>query len=127
MGVLTVFRLIEFLRAVCTIVDFDQCSFGLQLPGAQPHQFCQKSTRLIGSIPTLKKLEQKCPGKSSSHVHDHAFGSASIVGPDGQRKTLSKAGAAGIYPVGLCKPWAASAAEHLKAVFWRGKSPWGGH
>ena len=119
-------ELIAFLGSDCVIVDFDQCYFGLQLPGAGPQYFCQKSTRLLGNIPALQCLSHRCPGKCETHIHDHAFGSATVETSTG-RRTLSKAGAAGIYPVGLCRPWARAAARFIKDKFWRGEDAWCGH
>ena len=120
-------RLIEYLGDDCCIVDFDQCYFGLQLPGAEKHMFCQKSTRLLGNIQTLKELGHRCPGRSSAHVHDHAFGSARVEVSPGVFCNLSKAGAAGIYPVGLTAPWASASARFIKQKFWGGEDPWSGH
>ena len=119
-------RLIAYLGLSCTIEDFDQCDFGLQLPEAGPHQFCQKATRLLGNIPDLARLAHSCSGKCSTHVHDHAFGTAKVQTPTGSR-TLSKAGSAGIYHSGLCRPWARAAATFLQRKFWSGQAPWAGH
>ena len=120
-------RLIECLGSDCMIVDFDQCYYGLQLPAAAPCEFCKKSTRLLGNTPTLKYLSQPCPGKSATHVHDHAFGSAAVCTAGGKKQTLSKTGAAGIYPVGFCRPWARLAGAHLKIKFGPGNNSWCGH
>jgi len=83
-------------------VAFDQCMFGLQLPGHQPHVFCKKSTKILGNFPGLLSLEKRCPGRSEGHEHEHAIGSRSVV-VDGQSKNVSLARCAGRYPPKLCR------------------------
>ena len=66
-------RVIELLGSDCMVVDLDQCYYGLQLPGTAPCEFHKKCTLLLGNIPTLKSLSQRCPRKSTTHIHDCAF------------------------------------------------------
>ena len=79
------------------VTDFDQCQYGLQLPGSKSHEFCRKSTRIVGNFVELSAICLKCSGKTPRHQHIHAIGSVSVDG-----KRISRAGAAGRYPKGLC-------------------------
>ena len=52
-------RLIEYLGASCTTAVLLSMLTWFTIAGAGFHCFCEKSTRLPGNIPTLKKLEQQ--------------------------------------------------------------------
>ena len=43
-------------------VDFDQCAYGLALPGALPNHFCKKATRILTNLSALQGLQRFCPG-----------------------------------------------------------------
>ena len=100
-------------------VTFHQCAFGLTLPGARPNEFCRKSTRFWSNMQEIHRLERRCPGLSPTHQHVHAVGSAVV---DGVR--LSRAGAAGRYPIELCREVASAAVEAFKRTTWNGHRPW---
>ena len=120
-------------------VDFDQCMFGLvpphvgvsqlqpqpisfklQFPKSQavtqPSQHnltclspsclrIKKPTRIRTNLVSLKTLARKCDG---THVHYPCYG---LVKTDSGWQSVARA--AGAYPSGLCKPWAAAVAQGL--------------
>ena len=100
-------------------VTFHQCAFGLTLPGAAGNEFCRKSTRFWSNMPELMRLERRCPGQSPTHIHVHALGTATVNGV-----RLSRAGAAGRYPVDLCKEIAQGALLAFRRSAWHGPCPW---
>ena len=99
-------------------IDFDQCAYGLQLPGAKEFCFCRKRTILMTNMQALTALSARCPGVGPRHSHDVAWGGVRING-----RWVSKAQAAGVYPVPLCRRWAGLAAEALRERFWDGVAP----
>ena len=72
-------------------VSFDQCMFGLKIPGSD--LLVKKFTKIIGNV-NLSSLAIKC---DKSHNHIAAIGS--IKTPEGWRRRTSLAGA---YPAALC-------------------------
>ena len=120
-------------------VDFDQCMFRLAPPHVGVSQFqpqpislklqftksqavtqpCQhnltclslsclrikKPTRIRTNLISLKALARKCDG---THVHYPCYGT---VKTDSGWQSVARA--AGAYPSGLCKPWAAAIAKGL--------------
>ena len=93
----------------CVDVFFEQCAYGLRLPGSLPHQFCRKRTKVLGSLPDLVRLERRCPGLSEAHRHEMAWGSRRVAGARVQLAT-----AAGAYPPGLCRAWAEAVKAGVK-------------
>ena len=65
-------ELFEFVGAAGCLVEFDQCAFGLQLPGADRYTLCRKRTCIYTNGLSLTKLSRYCPGLSKYHKHDHA-------------------------------------------------------
>ena len=80
---------------------FCQCAYGLQLPGAKKHVYCQKNTCLLTNMESLRVIAAKCPGLSRWHSHEVAWGSKMVNG-----KSVRLAAAAGKYPHALCEKWA---------------------
>ena len=115
-------ELYEFIGASGCLIEFDQCAYGLQLPGADCYTFCRKRTCIYSNDLSLKKLSRYCPGLSKTHKHDHAWGSIKIAG-----KRFSKAAAAGRYPNQLCHDWAECLANTISERFFRGTAPWSRH
>ena len=114
-----ILSLMEFIGADCTFVQFDQCTYGLQLPGASSTCFCRKRTCMLSNMPELKGLASACAGIGPLHQHDHAWGSIRIEG-----KTYSKAAAAGRYPLRLCRRYADLVHGAISRRFFHGASPW---
>ena len=115
-------ELYEFIGASGCLIEFDQCAYGLQLPGADCYTFCRKRTCIYSNDLSLKKLSRYCPGLSKTHKHDHAWGSIKIAG-----KRFSKAAAAGRYPNQLCHDWAECLANTISERFFHGTAPWSRH
>ena len=92
-------RLLEVKDA--SLVSFDQCAYGLRLPGTAQSQFCKKATSILSNIPAMTCLSRKCPGLGLGHEHVHAQGSVRVNG-----KSIRASTAAGVYPDQLCKAWA---------------------
>ena len=90
-------------------VVFDQCQFGLQLPGAPNCTYCKKSTAILTSVEQLMSLSRRCGGVTDQHMHETAWGSRRV---DGVCVRLSAA--AGQYPYLLCRSWAACIADARK-------------
>ena len=90
-------------RSDTHVIHFDQCMYGLKFDDSSPHERCQKPTRIITNLSTLKQLEQSC---DHSHVHIHAVGG--FRGPTGWTKRSTAAAA---YPDALCERWAGLAAS----------------
>ena len=89
--------LLELLDAVAVYdVVLCQCAYGLQLPGAAPNCYCLKRTRFWASF-NVSSLARGCPGKSATHMHEHAQGSRKVNGVQ-----VKLAAAAGAYPKELC-------------------------
>ena len=86
---------------------FDQCAYGLQLPGHPPGTYCKKRTGLLTSLGALRDVEKRWPGMSEGHCHEYAWGSREVGG-----KQVKLATAAGAYPPSLCKRWAAILAAY---------------
>lgn len=100
-------------------VTFHQCAFGLTLPGCAPNEYCRKTTRFWSNMPEIMRLERRCPGQSPQHIHVHAIGNVTVDG-----KRLSRAGAAGRYPIDLCQTIAIGARDALCRSTWQGPCPW---
>ena len=94
----------KYYRQLCTgsalfLVLFDQCSYGLKLPGGPPR--C-KSTSTASNFPEIHLLERKCPGLVGPHHQlERAWGLRKIQSK-GICKTVSLSRAAGAYPPRLC-------------------------
>ena len=99
----------------CHFVDFDQCMYGLQLPGAACNTYCRKATRIVTSFPALGQLARVCPGPKLSHQHEHAWGNRSVGG-----KNIKLSRAAGKSPPCLCVEWARILKHHVDT---RGSAP----
>ena len=87
--------------AQCWQFKFCQCYYGLQLPGADKHVFCQERIAILTNLENFCTLKQSCPGFSPTHRHESAWDSRVVQG-----KSESRASAAGAYPVSLCQIWA---------------------
>ncbi len=98
-------EILEELGSLCSVyrVSFDQCAYGLKLPGADPYVFCRKRTSVLGTLPEVSLLERWCPGFATRHTHDRAWGTRVVGG-----KRVSLASEAGRYPERLCSAWAAA-------------------
>jgi len=96
-------------------VSFDQCAYGLSVPGFSKYEFCRKSTSVLASFPSIRRLEARCPGVSRYHRHRHVLGSVKIEG-----KWQSVAKLAGRYPIALTQVWAQAIADGIKG---KGYSP----
>ena len=83
------------------LINFAQCVYGLQLPGASAHAYCRKNNSLLTNMIALRVLAAKCPGISKFHRHEIAWGSKKVNG-----KVVKLAASAGKYPVSLCEHWA---------------------
>jgi hypothetical protein len=94
-----VVRLRDSLAHPCFFIGFDQCCFGLQLPGAAKGVFCRKRTGILTNVSELNRLAIFCP---RLHVHEQAWGTRNV---NGHSVKLCKA--AGAYPALLCDVWAA--------------------
>ena len=81
----------------------DQCSYGLKLPGASAHCFCQKRTKFVANFESICELTRACPGRGPNHHHEHAIGSRVVVSNLGKSQRVSLAKAAGRYPLSLCQ------------------------
>jgi len=82
-------------------VEFDQCEYGLTLPGSKPGQFCRKRTSILTTLPSLASLKRRCSGVRKGHGHIHAWDTVKVGG-----KWLHRAACAGTYPDELCREWA---------------------
>lgn len=85
----------------CAVVSFDQCRFGLQIPGLSGKLgLARKPTTMVGTLPNLRHLARTC-----DHTHEHAavIGSVKHKGVWQKRSTL-----AGSYPHQLCTAYARS-------------------
>ena len=102
-------RLFELSNA--RLVSFDQCAYGLQLPGSRSHEFCKKATSILTNVEALDSLERRCPGRSPHHVHQYAQGSIKVNG-----KSASASAAAGAYPPKLCAAWAQAVCVTLHSL-----------
>jgi len=85
-------------QASCHEAVFDQCMYGLKVPGCGVDVFCRKSTRVISNLSHLVGLVKRC---SRNHAHEQALGSV-WTHHGWQRRTKL----AGRYPVQLCRMWA---------------------
>ena len=90
------------------LVMFDQCAYGLQLPGFGRHMFCKKRTAVLTTMGDLEQLKAFCPGISATHMHEWAWGNRRVEG-----RSVKLSSSAGIYPQGLCKRWASIATRRL--------------
>ena len=80
---------------------FDQCLFGLQLPGCDADHYIRKRTRILTNVDELTDLEGLCAGPSADHKHEHCWGSRIVDG-----KHISLTSSAATYPIKLCRRWA---------------------
>lgn len=79
----------------CQQVAFDQCQFGLQIPGIDGVMgLALKPTKMVGTLPHLDMLPKKC---SREHTHVAVLGGVRHRGKWQKRSQL-----AGAYPRGLC-------------------------
>ena len=88
------------------LVKFDQCAYGLALPGAPVQTYCKKSTAILTNIHGMTAVARKCPGICPLHRHEHAWGSRKV----GDVR-FSLAASAGRYPPALCEAIAACVKE----------------
>ena len=73
---------------------FDQCAYGLLLPGSASHIFCKKRTAILANFSSIAVLNRTCRGvQPTTHEHEHAWGSRSVGGVN-----VKLATAAGAYP-----------------------------
>jgi len=117
-----ILHLLKVCGGDACFVHFDQCCYGLQLPGSDSDMFCLKSTIVLTNICELQGLSKFCPGVGIGHRHDCAWGSAKVDG-----KRYSKAAAAGRYPAALVGRWSDLAAGAVRTRFWNGVARWSGH
>ena len=75
------------------IADLDMCSFGA---------FYKKPTRIIGSLPGLSSLGQRCSG---GHTHERLAGTIRVE-EAGTSRQVFVTSLAGRYPPPLCRQWA---------------------
>ena len=83
----------------CNTVSFDQCRFGLRIPGLNGKLgLARKPTSFVGTMPCLHLLEKHC-----DHTHEHVavIGGVKYQGAWQKRSTL-----AGSYPHLLCSAYA---------------------
>ena len=92
--------------------DFDQCAFGLKLPGCSHHEYCRKSTSVVTNIPDLQFLQRRCPGRGQKHRRVAAWGTVSVNG-----RTYHRAACAGRCPPMLCHVWGSLVAVFPKRTF----------
>ena len=92
------------------LVKFDMCCYRLSLPGADPHTYCRKHAGFASNLLSIRSLERHCPGVSTGHKHETAWGSRVV---DGRRVSLAKS--AGHYPRELCDKLAELVAAQLHA------------
>ena len=91
-------------------VVFDQCMFGLKPPdhaSSPGDNRVKKPTKLLTSVPFLRQLATRC-----DRLHDHVGVQGRYRSEEG--KWCSRASAAGVYPVALCKRWSALVARQLR-------------
>jgi hypothetical protein len=93
------------------LYSFDQCRFGMQLPGAESHTFCRKRTSILTNIPCLRVLEGFCEGISSRHQHEACWGTRKVGG-----KNVNLCAAAGLYPTKLCNSIAGCVHQHISTL-----------
>jgi hypothetical protein len=98
------------LRLGCQVyeVEFDQCGYGLQVPGCTPIDFCRKRTKIISTSPALAGLARSCPGLGYKHQHVRVWGQVKVNGTSYSRTEM-----AGAYPQALCRIWAQATKESL--------------
>ncbi len=84
-----------------SMIDFDQCLYGLTFPDCGEGAFCKKPTRIAGTSQAFHALHARCPGTEPGHTHVRAWGSVKIEG-----KSSSRTGRAGRCPPDLCRRWA---------------------
>ncbi len=84
-------------------VDFDQCEFGLSLPGSSGASRIRKPTTVLTNLPELRVLARTC---KKDHDHVRCWGSARIGGT-----RVDLASWAGVYPKELCRVWAQAVAQ----------------
>ncbi len=96
-----IWQTVELRRAQqipgCEEAVFDQCMYKLRPPDwkmLKDDVRVRKRTRIIGTLPGLSSLSKRCDG---NHVHAQAMGHCRVGG-----KRISRAKAAGAYPVLLC-------------------------
>ena len=99
-------RLYEHHNSV--FATLDQCAFGLQLPGAPKNTFCRKSTSILSNLTQIATLSKRCPGFSTCHQHEEAWGSRTVNG-----RSVKLCRAAGTYPRNLCQEWARVAMQSV--------------
>jgi len=96
-----IWQTVEMRRAQqipgCEEAVFDQCMYKLRPPDwkmLKDDVRVRKRTRIIGTLPGLSSLSKRCDG---NRVHAQAMGHCRVGG-----KRISRAKAAGAYPVLLC-------------------------
>ena len=92
-------------------IRFDQCAYGLKLPGEHGEWgAAKKPTILGGTLPGIEKLARVCQG---DHAHIAVIGGVKVDGKWTRRSTL-----AGRYPLKLCQGYH-SCCERLFNINWR--------
>jgi hypothetical protein len=91
-------------------VVFDQCEFGLRLPGnpGEKRLFLKKPTTILSNVPGLESLSRHC---KLDHAHGRCMGSCRVEG-----KSMLVSKFAGAYPPQLCSAWASVVARSLAPV-----------
>ncbi len=101
---------VQQLDDVGISVDFDQCEYGLVVPGS-PEIRIKKLTRIQTNMRQLGNLQQDC---TSGHAHRHCMVRVKV---DSRSQSLSQI--AGIYPEALCSAWAEAVGRCLsEEVAW---------
>ncbi len=101
-------KILSFVRRTpaLSIVDLDQCQFGLgSPPGLSSQEFWKKGTRVLTNFPSLEPLGKTCAGL---HIHTPLRGTIKIYG-----KHVSRAKLASAYPPQLSGELARLAAAHF--------------
>ena len=79
------------------VVKFDQCMWGLALPGEGKPERIKKPTALLTSVPELALLSRKC---DLEHSHHRCMGTLKHEG-----RWINVSTYASSYPAVLCKAW----------------------
>ncbi len=108
-----VWHVAELLKRVdtdeCDAVVFDQCMYHLRPPdyvkGGDDVRV-NKPTRVVGTLRGLATLHCRC---DRTHTHAHAYGHVRVGS-----KRISRAAAAGVYPISLCHRISRLVVEQLR-------------
>ena len=85
---------------------YDGCVYNLKPPNATLSEFIMKRAKVVSNIPSISRLNRKCPGKSSDHEHIHAIDYRIVNG-----KRASVAQHVGRYTPDLRSTWARIVAD----------------